>query len=663
MTATALARTAMRAESSPETTSKSLDAVIVAGRDALLALQAEDGHWCFELEADCTIPAEYILMMHFMDEIDAALEARIAKFLRAKQVLEGADGGHGGWPLYARGAIDLSCTIKCYYALKIAGDDIDAPHMTRAREAILAAGGAAKANVFTHIALAQFGQIPWRGVPFIPVEMMLLPKWFPFHFDKVSYWSRTVMVPLIILCTLRTQAKNPRGVQIRELFVTPPEEERHYFDAKGALNRVFRTVDKIGRSLEPVIPRRMRKKAMKKAEDWFVPRLNGEDGLGAIFPAMVNAYEAMAALGYAKDHPLRATCLKSIQKLLVERTDGTVYCQPCVSPVWDTGWAALALLHTGADGETDAVAQQAIDKALDWLASKRETKIQGDWSIRAPTLKPDGWAFQYANAYYPDLDDTAMVAALLHVAAPDGRYRLMIESATDWLVGLQSSNGAFGAFDVDNDFLYLNKIPFADHGALCDPPTEDVSGRVLLPLGLLKRPQDHGAIERCVAYLKSMQQADGSWWGRWGTNYIYGTWSVLAGLAFVGEDLQQPYIRKAVAWLESIQHADGGWGESNDSYLQPKPEGTLDGDSTGYSTAWALLGLMAAGRVDSDAVHRGVEWLLAHQDEDGFWSHDSFTAPGFPRVFYLKYHGYTAYFPLWALARYRALRRAPRVAA
>lgn len=633
-----------------------LDAAISRARDALLALQADDGHWCFELEADCTIPAEYILMMHFMDEIDTVLEQRIARFLRAQQVLDGADGAHGGWPLYRRGDIDLSCTIKCYYALKIAGDDVDAPHMRRAREAILALGGAAKANVFTRIMLAQFGQIPWRGVPFIPVEIMLLPKWFPFHLDKVSYWSRTVMVPLFILCTLRVQAKNPRGVDIAELFVTPPDQERHYFATAGLLNRVFLAADKFGRAIEPFIPKRMRARAIKKAEAWFVPRLNGEDGLGAIFPAMVNAYEAMAVLGYAKDHPLRATCLKAIQKLLVERADGSVYCQPCVSPVWDTGWAALALLHSGAEGETDAVARRAVDQALDWLAARQETTLRGDWSIRAPDLEPGGWAFQYANAYYPDLDDTAMIAALLHVAAPDGRYRQAIERATDWLVGLQSSNGAFGAFDIDNDFLYLNKIPFADHGALCDPPTEDVSGRVLLPLGLLKRPQDRAAIARCVDYLKRSQQADGSWWGRWGTNYIYGTWSVLAGLAFAGEDPQQPYIRRAVAWLKSVQHADGGWGESNDSYLLPKPEGTLGGDSTGYSTAWALLGLMAAGEVNSDAVRRGVDWLVARQGDDAFWSHETFTAPGFPRVFYLKYHGYTAYFPLWALARYRALR-------
>ena len=632
---------------------------IERAREALLALQADDGHWRFELEADCTIPAEYILMMHFMDEIDEALEARIAQFLRQQQVLV----GHGGWPLYARGALDLSCTIKCYYALKIAGDDIDAPHMKRAREAILAQGGAAKANVFTRIALAQFGQIPWRGVPFVPVEIVLLPKWFPFHLDKVSYWSRTVMVPLMILCSLRVQAKNPRGVHVHELFVTPPDQERHYFETKGAINRIFLAIDKIGRTVEPLIPRRLRQRAIKQAEAWFVPRLNGEDGLGAIFPAMVNAYEAMAELGYSKDHPLRATCLKSIQKLLVERADGSVYCQACVSPVWDTGWAALSLLHTGPQGETDERARAAIDQAMEWLVSKQETEVQGDWSIRAPNLKPGGWAFQYANAYYPDLDDTAMVAALLHVATNDGRYQSVIERATDWLVGLQSSSGAFGAFDIDNDFLYLNRIPFADHGALCDPPTEDVSGRVLLPMGLLNRPQDRSAIRRCVVYLRQNQQPDGSWWGRWGTNFIYGTWSVLAGLAFAGEDPQQPYIRKAVAWLQSRQNADGGWGETNDSYLDPALAGTMDGESTGYSTAWALLGLMAVGETESATVRRGIDWLVAHQGGDHFWSHDTFTAPGFPRVFYLKYHGYTAYFPLWALARYRSLRDASRKAA
>lgn len=632
--------------------SSPLDHSIDQARNALISLQREDGHWCFELEADCTIPAEYIMMMHFMDEIDPALEARIAKFLRGKQVLD----GHGGWPLYPRGNIDLSCTVKCYYALKLAGDDVGAPHMKRAREAIMALGGAAKANVFTRIALAQFGQIPWRAVPFIPVEIMLLPRWFPFHLDKVSYWSRTVMVPLFILYTLRVSAQNPRKIGIRELFAILPEQERHYFDHRGLLNRVFLAFDKVARRLEIFIPAKLRAKAMKKAEDWVLLRLNGEDGLGAIFPAMVNAYEALAALGYPRRHPARATCLDAIRKLLVHRSDGSSYCQPCVSPVWDTGWAALALLRSGPQMDTDPLALRAVNRALAWLVSKQENSVQGDWVVRAPKLSPAGWAFQYANAYYPDLDDTALVAALLHLVGSDGRFKVVIERAADWLVGLQSRNGAFGAFDKDNSFLYLNQIPFADHGALCDPPTEDVSGRILLLLGLLGREQDRSTTQHCIDYLSRAQQPDGSWWGRWGTNYIYGTWSVLAGLAFAGVKPSEPCIQRAVNWLKSVQHPDGGWGESNDSYLQPKPPNTLAGDSTAYSTAWALLGLMAVGECDSESVQCGINWLIEHQSEDGFWPHETFTAPGFPRVFYLKYHGYTAYFPLWALVRYRCLR-------
>ncbi|HEX7382630.1 MAG TPA: squalene--hopene cyclase [Nevskiaceae bacterium] len=630
--------------------SRALDRAIARGRAALLALQKDDGHWCFELEADCTIPAEYILMMHFMDEIDVDLEKRIARFLRAKQVLD----GHGGWPLYHGGALDVSCTVKCYYALKLVGDNADAPHMRRARDAVLALGGAARSNVFTKIMLAQFRQIPWHGIPFMPAEIMLLPKWFPFHLDKVSYWSRTVMVPLFILMSRRTEAKNPRGIGIRELFTVDPSEERGYLPARGTLSRIFLAADKMGRAVEPFVARVLRERSIRRAEQWLLPRLNGEDGLGGIFPAMVNAYEALAELGYPPDHPARVTCRKALQKLLVQRPDGSVYCQPCVSPIWDTGWAALALLRSGPRGNTDAVAQKAVDRALEWLAPLQETELKGDWAIHAPKVPPGGWAFQYRNAYYPDLDDTAMVAAVFHVAAAD-RYPDRVQRAADWLVGMQSSNGAFGAFDVDNDYLYLNKIPFADHGALCDPPTEDVSGRALIIFGLLGRPGDREAVRRCIEYLKASQQPDGSWWGRWGTNYIYGTWSVLSGLAYTDEDMQQPWIRRAVDWLCSKQNADGGWGEGNDSYADPRLAGELDGNSTGYATAWAVLGLMAAGCVRSPAVERGIAWLVAHQDGDGIWQDETFTAPGFPRVFYLKYHGYSVYFPLWALVRYRRL--------
>ena len=640
----------------PRALAARLDPAIDRARQALLALQQPDGHWCFEFETDCTISAEYILMMHFIDEIDEVLQEKLARYIRLKQRLD----THGGWPLYHDGAIDLSCTVKAYYALKAAGDDAEAPHMRRAREAILSLGGAAKSNVFTRILLAMFGQVPWRAAPYVPVEIMLFPKWAPFHLDKVSYWARTTMVPLFILCSLKARAKNPRGVGVRELFVVPPEQEQHYFSSEGFINKLFLVLDKVGRACDPLIPKGLRQKAVKAAEQWFLPRMNGEDGLGAIFPPMVNALEAMDLLGYAKDHPTRATCLKSLQKLIVHRDDGTAYCQPCVSPVWDTGWAAMSLLRASKDEATQA----AVGRALDWLRPLQELELKGDWAAQAPDLAPGGWAFQYANPYYPDLDDTAMVAGLLHVAekgtADEGRSRERIERAADWLVGMQSDDGGFAAFDRNNTHYHINKIPFADHGAMLDPPTEDVSGRVLACLGVLKREQDQDAIRRCVSYLRQTQLRDGSFWGRWGTNYIYGTWSVLAGLALVGEDLRQPWIRKAIGWLQSVQNADGGWGETNDSYERPELRGSDGGVSTAHATAWAVLGLLAAGEHESEAVRRGIQWLLDDQQqpgerEAGLWYTPLYNAPGFPRVFYLKYHGYTAYFPLWALVRYRQL--------
>ena len=633
-----------------------LDNAIDRARQALLGLQQPDGHWCFEFETDCTISAEYILMMHFIDEIDEVLQEKLARYIRSKQRLD----THGGWPLYQDGAIDLSCTVKSYYALKAAGDSADAPHMQRAREVILAHGGAAKSNVFTRILLALFEQVPWRAAPYVPVEIMLLPKWAPFHLDKVSYWARSTMVPLFILCTLQAKAKNPKKVGVRELFVKPPEQERHYFPTAGLINKFFLVLDKVGRTCDPLMPKALRSKAIKKAEQWFLPRMNGEDGLAGIFPPMVNALEAMDLLGYPKDHPARVTCLKSLRKLIVDRGDGTAFCQPCLSPVWDTGWAAMALLRASKDERTQA----AVTRALDWLAPLQELELKGDWAVNAPDLAPGGWAFQFANPYYPDLDDTAMVAGLLHIAykgtPQEGKYRERVERAADWLVGMQSDNGGFAAFDRNNTHYHINHIPFADHGAMLDPPSEDVSGRVLAGLGVLKREQDRDAIRRCVDYLRRVQQADGSYWGRWGTNYIYGTWSVLAGLALVGEDLSQPWIRKSIDWLKGKQNADGGWGETNDSFEKPELRGSNGGVSTAHSTAWALLGLLAVGEQESAEVRRGIEWLLKDQQDDGkpcagLWYHPSYNAPGFPRVFYLKYHGYTAYFPLWALTRYRQL--------
>lgn len=443
-----------------------LSNAINAAKNALLAAQRSDGHWCFELEADCTIPAEYILMMHYLDEIDTELEQKLAVYLRSRQ------GKDGGWPLYYAGNADISCTVKVYYALKLAGDSSDAEHMQRAHQCILNLGGAAKSNVFTRICLAMFEQVPWRAVPFIPVEIMLLPKWFPFHINKVSYWSRTVMVPLLILCSLKPSAKNPRRVGIAELFVTPPQQEKHYFKTRSSLGRIFLFLDKIGRKLEPLIPKKWRSAAVKKAESWFTERLNGEQGLGAIFPAMVNAYEALVLLGYSPEHPFRQQAKTALKKLLVIDSQ-LAYCQPCFSPIWDTALSSLALQ---AEGSAESV--QASARALNWLKPFQILDGPADWKVYNPNLPSGGWAFEYRNDYYPDLDDTAVVAWAMH-SQDAVYYSESVSRAATWLAGMQSHNGGFASFDKDNTRYYLNEIPFADHGALLDPPTSDVTARCL----------------------------------------------------------------------------------------------------------------------------------------------------------------------------------------
>jgi squalene-hopene/tetraprenyl-beta-curcumene cyclase len=410
--------------------------------------------------------------------------------------------------------------------------------------------------------------------------------------------------------------------------------------------------------IDPLIPRRTRERATRRAEEWMLERLNGEDGLGAIFPAMVNALEAMTILGYPDDDPRRATAKRALQKLVVEGPT-SAYCQPCVSPVWDTALAALAMQEAA---DTGAVATAAVDtaavgaatRALDWLQGEQILDEPGDWRVNRPTVPGGGWAFQFANSHYPDLDDTAVVAWAMHQAGNSHEYAESVRRALDWLTGMQSRNGGFAAFDADNTYYSLNKIPFADHGALLDPPTSDVTARVVTVLARVGRPQDKKPLARAIAHLRSAQERDGSWFGRWGTNYIYGTWSALTALAQAGLTAQDPSIRKAVHWLKGRQNADGGWGESNDSY---NARGSTKAASTPYQTAWALLGLLAAGEAASDAVRAGIDHLLRTQAADGLWHDPGFTAPGFPRVFYLRYHGYSGYFPLWALAAFRTLSR------
>ncbi len=626
-----------------------LDRAISAATDALLQRQRPDGHWVFELEADCTIPAEYVLLRHYFGEpVDAELERKIGVYLRRTQ------GKQGGWPLFHEGDFDMSASVKAYFALKTIGDDIDAPHMARARQAIRARGGAEQSNVFTRVLLSLFGVTAWRAVPVMPVEIMLLPKWFPFHIDKISYWARTVIVPLLVLQALKPKAKNPKGIAIDELFLKDPKtlgpkskaphQKWNWFIAFQAFDAVLRVV-------EPMFPKSWRKRAIDKAVEFVTERLNGEDGLGAIFPAMANSAMMYQVLGYPSQHPDYVAARTSVDKLLIVKDD-EAYCQPCMSPVWDTGLVCHTLLEVGTQRAVDACVA-----GLNWLVPLQVLDVRGDWIARRPDVRPGGWAFQYANPHYPDLDDTAVVVMAMdrtQKVRDNKNFQTAIDRGREWICGLQSQNGGWGAFDADNEYLYLNNIPFADHGALLDPPTEDVTGRCVSMLAQLGEASTM-QVRDGVDYLRRTQLAEGSWYGRWGMNYIYGTWSVLCALNAAGLPPDAPEIKKARDWLISIQNSDGGWGEDGTSYKLDY-RGYENAPSTASQTAWALIGLMAAGAAGHPAVAKGIDYLIATQGTDGLWAEERYTATGFPRVFYLRYHGYPKFFPLWALARYNNLR-------
>jgi squalene-hopene/tetraprenyl-beta-curcumene cyclase len=633
-----------------ETKTGVLESSIASATRGLLDYRQPDGHWVFELEADSTIPAEYVLLRHYLAEpVDAALEAKIANYLRRVQ------GAHGGWPLVHDGAFDMSASVKSYFALKMIGDSVDAPHMVRAREAIRSRGGAINSNVFTRYMLAMFGVLTWRSVPVLPVEIMLLPMWSPFHLNKISYWARTTIVPLLVLAALKPRAKNPRGVGIDELFLQDPRSigmtARAPHQSRGWF-ALFSTLDRVLRLIEPLFPGKLRARAIDSAVAFVEERLNGEDGLGAIYPPMANTVMMYEALGKPADYPPRAVTRRGLDRLLVIG-EQEAYCQPCVSPVWDTSLACHALLEAGGEGLAPA------KQGLDWLLPKQVLDLKGDWAVKRPAVRPGGWAFQYNNAYYPDLDDTAVVVMAMdraRRASQSGEYDSAIARGREWIEGMQSSDGGWAAFDVDNLEYYLNNIPFSDHGALLDPPTEDVTARCLSMLAQLgETAQGSKTVADGIAYLRRTQLAEGSWYGRWGLNYIYGTWSVLCALNAAGVRHQDPMIRKAVNWVLSIQNEDGGWGEDAISYRLDY-KGFEGAPSTASQTAWALLALMAGGEVEHPAVARGVEYLIATQTRKGLWDEQRYTATGFPRVFYLRYHGYAKFFPLWALARYRNLR-------
>ena len=634
---------------SPAAVSPRVDRAIERATNLLLSCQAPDGHWVGELEANTTITSEYLLFCHLVGRVDRERERKIANYLRAHQLPD------GGFSIYEQGPANVSATIKAYFAMKVAGVPSDDPALVAARARIHALGGPPHADVFTKILLALFGEYDWAGVPSMPVEIMLLPRWSYFNLLEVSYWSRTVIVPLLILMDRKPVMRLGEHQRLDELWVVPRGQARLRLDR---VPRPFSTrtflwknffigVDDYLKSWERLGPRPFRARAVDAARRFIEERLAVPGGLGGIFPAMTNAVLALRALGYPDDHPLVRGQIKEIENLGVETAD-TLYYQPCLSPVWDTALAANALVESGLPPD-----HPQLQRAADWMMNEQIT-VPGDWQAKRPHVEPGGWPFQYSNDFYPDLDDTAMVMmALTKIQGVDPeRKRRAIDRGLAWFLGMQGSDGGWASFDADNNRLIFNNIPFADHGALLDPSTEDLTGRGLELLGTLGYGTDHAAARRALGFIQRSQTKDGSWYGRWGTNYIYGTWSVLRGLAAIGEDRSQEYVERAVAWLVSRQNPDGGWGETLESYDDPGLAGR--GDSMPSQTAWALLGLFAAGHTEGPAVERGIRYLVHTQHEDGGWEDPLWNGTGFPRVFYLKYHLYAKYFPLWALGVYRS---------
>jgi squalene-hopene/tetraprenyl-beta-curcumene cyclase len=621
-------------------------ALIREGTERLLACQDPRGFWCFELEADATITSEYLLLKRWLDIAEPAQEARAARHLFGLQLAD------GGWPIYHNGPADVSATVKAYFALKLAGVPAADERMARARQRVRELGGITRVNVFTKILLALFGEYDWRGVPCVPVELALMPHWLYFSLYSVSYWSRAVVTPLLIIFAHRPVRRMPAGPQLDDLYLVPRAEADVSLPRDPQLftwRNLFLVADRLLRLHDRFAPKWIRRRALQTAERWVVERMQGEGGLGAIFPAMANSVTALTCLGYPLDHPLVAQAMASLDALAIETPD-TFRVQPCVGPVWDTALCISTLIEAGLPPSHPALVQ-----AGSWLLGK-QVRRPGDWQIKVPAAPVGGWYFQFENEFYPDVDDSAAVLmALRKIRLPDEEAKTRgISRGLNWTLALQGKDGGWGAYDKDNNRMILNRIPFADHGALLDPSTEDLAGRVLEALGYLGFRPDEPAAGRAIAFVKARQLPDGSWYGRWGVNYLYGTWSVLAGLRSIGEDMGQPYIRRAVAWLLSRQNPDGGWGESCFTYNDPRTAGM--GTSTASQTAWALLGLLHAGEVAHPAVARGVEFLLQARRPDGLWNEAEFTGTGFPRVFYLRYHGYSKFFPLWALALYLRLR-------
>jgi squalene-hopene/tetraprenyl-beta-curcumene cyclase len=608
-----------------------------AAAKSLLELQEPSGYWCGRLTADSTLECDFILLTLWLHQPDGrGWNAPNAERVRkAVNSILGRQLPDGGWSIYAGGPSEVNATARAYTAMKIAGVDPQAPEMRRALERVLELGGLQATNSYTKINFSLFGLYPRQYAPTVPPELVLVPGNLLY---EMSCWTRTIVVPLSIVQAVGGQRMVPHGMNVQELYL-PGKPLR--LPKKDRMSFVFNHADRFVKLWERRGVKDVRAWAIRAAEKWMLDRTRHTDGLGAIYPAMMYAIMAMDALGYERDHPDLVDALRRFEALILE-TDDSLQFQPCFSPVWDTALAMFAL------GEMGLAEPAAMRRGADWLCDK-QVRRKGDWSVKRPDLRPGGWAFEFANEYYPDIDDTAMaLLALQHAKASDAERQARVEErAVNWLLGMQSSDGGWAAFDVDNNWELLNKVPFADHNAMLDPTCPDITGRVLEALCRRGLDYNHPAISRGVNYLIHHQKEDGSWFGRWGVNYIYGSFLALRGLRASGSPAARPAIEKAAAWIRSVQNPDGGWGESCSSYVH---HCYVRGESSASQTAWALLGLAAAGDQMSHAARDGVAWLLERQKPDGTWNEEQTTGTGFPNVFYLTYHLYRYYFPLLALA-------------
>lgn len=613
----------------------------------LLSLQKEEGCWIGELEADSTLESDYILYLHLLGKAAPALISKLANTIRREQLPD------GGWNNYAGGPAELNATIKGYFALKLAGDPPDAPHMAAARRMALALGGLEKTNSYVRFYFALAGLVSWDKVPAMPPELILLPRWFFINLYELSSWTRGIVVPLTILFALRPPWRLPGKVRVDELWSDPDrkiqalEWDRRLFSWKN----FFILADRLFKIYERLPWKPLRRVALSRSKRWMLDHLERSEGLAAIYPAMLNAVLALVALGYPPDHPLTARERGYLSDFEIEDED-SVRVQPCLPPVWDTALAMAAL------GEAELPPDHpALVRAARWLLAK-QVMGPGDWQVKNPGVTPAGWAFEFTNDFYPDVDDSAFVLmALQGVDYPDrARHQAALEKGLDWVLSMQNRDGGWGAFDKDNSHALLTRVPFADHNAMIDPSTPDLAARALECMGRFGLNSAFPAVRKAVEYLRREQTSEGAWYGRWGVNYVYGTSGVLRALEAVGLHREE-FAQRGARWLCQVQNQDGGFGESIASYDDPKLKGK--GESTASQTAWGLIGLTAAMAGNPDpppdmaaAAERAARRLVETQNADGSWDEDQWTGTGFPQVFYLKYHLYRISFPLYALARY-----------